>query len=113
MEYSEQDHLVTSECGHWTIRRLIAVEQRSEGIEHLTMCVCVCVCVHYPLPRPLTVPCFAAMVMESVPVNQLLKWSSSNRGCYVLCRLVGVVNLVNNRSLPVHFLFTQSCGVQE
>eukprot|EP00731_Ephydatia_muelleri_P017988 Em0011g28a len=66
-EFSE-DHLVNNECGHWVVRRLLAIDTERLDKSGQTS--------------------FAEMVIESVPLTTVVSWAGSNRGSFILCSLL-------------------------
>ena len=94
---SDQHHLISDPCGHWVLKKLLAVhrEGKEEMVFHfnfdlsLSLSSSHSLFLHLSPTLPLspdTTALFSDMIVQAVPTDSIVTWSTINRGCFVLSR---------------------------
>ena len=75
----KESHLVAHPCAHWVVRKLLEGERGGEERE----ITCNPSLYHYGL---CSTDCFAELLLDKLPTNQIQAWVGTNRGAFVVCR---------------------------
>ena len=90
---SDQHHLISDPCGHWVLKKLLTVhrEGKEEMVFHFNFYLSSShsLFLHLSPTLPLspdTTALFSDMIIQAVPTDSIVTWSTINRGCFVLSR---------------------------
>ncbi|XP_003387437.1 PREDICTED: pumilio homolog 3-like [Amphimedon queenslandica] len=72
---SNQCHLIGDPCGHWVLKKLIAINRED------------------------STPLFSDLIIQSVPSDYISTWATINRGCFVLSSLLSEASKENQEKL--------------
>lgn len=95
---SNQCHLIGDPCGHWVLKKLIAVHR--EGIIKSQDLIIIYSTSLYLLSPSLSpsldsTPSFSDLIIQSVPSDCISTWATINRGCFVLSKYLLMCTVSN------------------